>query len=40
MKNALTVLSSEAPTMSSIEMVDYINADRKGKAKSEGLAFP
>lgn len=28
------------PTMSSIEMVDYINADRKKKAYSEGLEFP
>lgn len=41
MKNALTVLSStESPTMSSIEMVDYINADRESKAKSDGLTFP
>lgn len=29
-----------APTMSSLEMVDYINANRKAKAKSEGLTFP
>ncbi|KIS42466.1 Rha family transcriptional regulator [Kosakonia radicincitans] len=28
------------PTMSSLEMVDYINADRKAKAKAEGLPFP
>jgi hypothetical protein len=27
------------PTMSSLEMVDYINADRKAKAKAEGLPF-
>lgn len=41
MKNGLTVLSStETPTMSSLEMVDYINADRKSKAKSAGLKFP
>nr|CBA72097.1 phage transcriptional regulator [Arsenophonus nasoniae] len=26
--------------MSSIEMVDYINADRKSKAEAEGLMFP
>ncbi|EIT7637513.1 TPA: Rha family transcriptional regulator [Escherichia coli] len=26
--------------MSSLEMVDYINADRKSKAEAEGLAFP
>ncbi|MBJ9641970.1 Rha family transcriptional regulator [Citrobacter sp. FDAARGOS_156] len=29
-----------APTMSSLEMVDYINANRKAKAESEGLLFP
>ncbi len=41
MNKSLTVLTSgEAPTMSSIEMVDYINADRKSKSKSEGLTFP
>ncbi|KLV66299.1 Rha family transcriptional regulator [Citrobacter sp. MGH106] len=41
MKKSLTVLSSgEAPTMSSLEMVDYINADRESKAKAEGLSFP
>lgn len=28
------------PTMSSLQMVDYINADRKSKAEKEGLAFP
>ncbi|HBW5189996.1 TPA: Rha family transcriptional regulator, partial [Klebsiella pneumoniae] len=28
------------PTMSSLQMVDYINADRKSKAETEGLAFP
>jgi len=41
MKNALTVLTStEAPTMSSLEMVDYINADRESKARALGLKFP
>ncbi|MDE9495746.1 Rha family transcriptional regulator [Xenorhabdus bovienii] len=30
----------EAPTMTSLEMVDYINADRKAKAKAEGMSFP
>ncbi|HEI8999794.1 Rha family transcriptional regulator [Citrobacter koseri] len=29
-----------APTMSSLEMVDYINANRKAKAEAEGLLFP
>ncbi|HID9092898.1 TPA: Rha family transcriptional regulator [Enterobacter mori] len=28
------------PTMSSLEMVDYINAERKVKAEAEGLTFP
>ncbi|MCT4713217.1 Rha family transcriptional regulator [Enterobacteriaceae bacterium H11S18] len=28
------------PTMSSLEMVDYINADRKAKAEAEGMSFP
>lgn len=28
------------PTLSSIEMVDYINTERKGKAEAEGMAFP
>lgn len=41
----LTVISSALPaegqpTMTSLEMVDYINADRKAKAESEGLKFP
>ncbi|WP_047680896.1 MULTISPECIES: Rha family transcriptional regulator [Xenorhabdus] len=31
---------TEAPTMTSLEMVDYINADRKAKAEAEGLTFP
>ncbi|ENT8656786.1 Rha family transcriptional regulator, partial [Escherichia coli] len=39
MNKSLTVLpSGEYPTMSSLEMVDYINADRKSKAEAEGLA--
>lgn len=29
-----------APTMSSLEMVDYINANRKAKAEAEGFSFP
>jgi hypothetical protein len=28
------------PAMSSLEMVDYINADRKSKAEAEGMEFP
>lgn len=41
MHTSLTVLTSnEAPTMSSLEMVDYINADRKSKAEALGLKFP
>jgi len=41
MENTLAVLSSvETPTMSSLEMVDYINADRKSKAEAAGLNFP
>lgn len=31
---------AEQPTMSSLEMVDYINAERKAKAEGEGLNFP
>jgi hypothetical protein len=29
-----------APTMSSFEMVDYINAERKAKAEAEDMSFP
>ncbi|EMM7986197.1 Rha family transcriptional regulator [Morganella morganii] len=41
----LTVISNALPaegqpTMTSLEMVDYINADRKAKAEAEGLKFP
>ncbi|WP_420834341.1 Rha family transcriptional regulator [Rahnella inusitata] len=28
------------PTMSSMEMVDYINADRQSKSEAEGFSFP
>lgn len=28
------------PTMTSLEMVDYINADRKAKAEAAGMSFP
>lgn len=31
---------NEYPTMTSLEMVEYINADRKSKAEAEGLTFP
>lgn len=41
MKNGFTVLpSTETPTMSSLEMVDYINAERKSKAEAAKLKFP
>lgn len=41
MKTSLTTFSSsEAPTISSMEMVDYINAERQSKAEAEGLLFP
>ncbi|WP_404647742.1 Rha family transcriptional regulator [Raoultella ornithinolytica] len=41
MHSSLTVLTSgKEPTMSSLEMVDYINADRKAKAEAAGLKFP
>lgn len=33
-------LATELPTMTSLKMVDYINADRKSKAEAEGLLFP
>lgn len=39
----LTVMNnvmSEQPTMTSLEMVDYINADRKAKAEAAGMKFP
>ena len=34
------LMVNSAPTMSSLQMVDYINADRNKKACSEGLDFP
>jgi len=41
MKQSLPVLASgDEPTMSSLEMVDYINADRQAKAEAAGLNFP
>lgn len=41
MSDSLSVLiSSKEPTMSSLEMVDYINADRKAKAGAAGLSYP
>lgn len=41
MKTSLaSIANNEAPTMSSTEMVDYINAERESKAKAEGLKFP
>lgn len=36
----LTVISTATLTMSSVEMVDYINSDRRHKAEVEGLIFP
>ncbi|WP_201764235.1 Rha family transcriptional regulator [Providencia sneebia] len=36
----LTTINNTQPTMSSLEMVDYINSDRKAKAEAEGLSFP
>ncbi|WP_034162741.1 hypothetical protein [Edwardsiella anguillarum] len=35
-----TLPNSETPTMSSLEMVDYINADRRSKAQDDGVSFP
>lgn len=40
MTNLTVSKSSPAVTMSSLEMVDYINNDRKAKAETEGLTFP
>lgn len=39
-QNIVVLPTSEQPTMSSLEMVDYINAERKAKAEAEGLKFP
>lgn len=38
--NVVVLPVSKKPTMSSLEMVDYINDGRALKAKSEGLVFP
>lgn len=40
MKKTVTVISHEAPTMSSLEMVEYINADRRSKSEALGMKFP
>lgn len=41
MKKSMSVISSTGtPTMSSLEMVDYINADRRSKSEAAGLKFP
>ncbi|WP_337022535.1 MULTISPECIES: Rha family transcriptional regulator [unclassified Pantoea] len=41
MNSSLTIYpSKKVPTMSSVEMVDYINFDRKSKAIAAGLKFP
>ncbi|XOO19204.1 Rha family transcriptional regulator [Edwardsiella ictaluri] len=39
-KSVVTLPNSETPTMSSLEMVDYINADRRSKARADGVSFP
>lgn len=38
--SVLALPNNEIPTMSSLEMVDYINAERQAKAEAEGLPFP
>ncbi|HGJ5855248.1 Rha family transcriptional regulator [Arsenophonus nasoniae] len=38
--NVVVLPISKSPTMSSLEMVDYINAERKAKAEAEGVKFP
>lgn len=41
MKASVTTLPvNSTPMMTSLEMVDYINDDRKSKAEAEGLPFP
>lgn len=35
-----SLIDNSVPTMSSLQMVEYINADRKAKAEVEGLTFP
>lgn len=36
----LVAARTDAPTMTSLELVDFINADRKQAAEAEGAAFP
>ncbi|SPW33722.1 Uncharacterised protein [Edwardsiella tarda] len=36
----IRLMDNSVPTMSSLEMVDYINADRKLKSEDQGLKFP
>ncbi|HBU8750150.1 TPA: Rha family transcriptional regulator [Klebsiella pneumoniae] len=36
----VSLVDNSVPTMSSLEMVDYINAERKSKAEAEGQKFP
>lgn len=40
MKTELTFQDQTTATMSSLEMVDYINDDRKSKSEALGLKFP
>ncbi|WP_434089478.1 hypothetical protein [Klebsiella oxytoca] len=35
-----SLIDNSVPKMSSLQMVEYINADRKAKAEAEGLTFP
>ncbi|EJB2593951.1 Rha family transcriptional regulator [Salmonella enterica] len=39
-KDASSSPVAHIPTMSSLELVDYINADRKAKAEAAGMTFP
>ncbi|CAJ0996799.1 hypothetical protein SODG_007587 [Sodalis praecaptivus] len=39
-QNIVVLPTSEQPTMSSLEMIDYINAERKAEAEAEGVKFP
>lgn len=40
LENTVVTVGKPVPTMSSLEMVDYINAERKAKAEAEGMTFP
>lgn len=40
LENTAVTVGKPVPTMSSLEMVDYINAERKAKAEAEGMTFP